>query len=238
MEYKFRKTNIYTLFGDIFKVNPKLFTKEDIKDFDFYENELNNLKSNIKCKHLPTDDDILEYMETDEYIEEDDVADFILFAKIIFEKFYDVRESLKNLRESVVEKINKNFEKEIDKKIKIKELEEKQLITKTEKMEILQIKRKEKQDDRLIKQQELQQMRKEKKEEIQNKQNEKNELRIYNAQVIICDKCGLEYIRSTHANHYKSIQHIYRSEGINWMINNMRSQNKDLNINYDFGKTT
>ena len=48
------------------------------------------------------------------------------------------------------------------------------------------------------------------------KEQRKQELHEFNNTEVTC-KCGIEYIRFSKVNHYKSVEHRYRMEGIRWI---------------------
>jgi hypothetical protein len=227
MTNPFENTTLHIQFGDILEVNHTLITREHFKDLEFYTAQLEQLHVNFACGHLlPTEDHIITYINNEEYIDDEDIPKFILFVRLIFNKYNSVINAINKLQEKIITKQNNNFDA----------IQSKQQL----RQETLQIKEqirtetiKTKQEIRKETLQTKEQIRMEKKEETQRKKQEREEFRIYNAQVIKCDTCGLDYTRSTHANHLKSIPHIYRAEGITWMINNMRSKNPDLAINFD-----
>jgi hypothetical protein len=87
----FKNSILYIQFADI------LNDEEEIKDLFFYQNQLDILRSNFNVKYmLPTNKDILQYIENEEYIDDADVPDFIIFVKLIFNKYI-----------SMVNKLNK-----------------------------------------------------------------------------------------------------------------------------------
>ena len=205
MTNQFETTTLHIQFGDILQVNHTLITRDDFKDLEFYTAQLEQLHVNFACGHLlPTEDHIITYINNEEYIDDEDIPKFIIFVRLIFNKYNSVINAINKLQEKIITKQNNNFDA----------IQSKQQLRK----ETLQTK---------------EQIRMEKKEETLRKRQEREEFRIYNAQVIKCDTCGLDYTRSTHANHLKSIPHIYRAEGISWMINNLRSKNPELAINFD-----
>lgn len=56
--------------------------------------------------------------------------------------------------------------------------------------------------------------------EIQRKMKDeqRKQLYMYNHAIITCE-CGMEYTRYSHVNHYKSVEHRYRLDGITWYKN-------------------
>jgi hypothetical protein len=89
MDSKFNKTSINIQFGEVLNVDIDQINTDDL---EYYKNELSNLKSNINCNRIPTKSAIIKYMTTDEYIDDNDVDDFIFFVKKIFIKYYDIIE--------------------------------------------------------------------------------------------------------------------------------------------------
>ena len=87
MNTKFNKTSIYIQFGEVLNVDLNQLSKDDL---EFYTNELVNLKSNIPCNKIPTNNQIIKYLLSDEYIDPIDTNDFIFFVKQIFTKYYSV----------------------------------------------------------------------------------------------------------------------------------------------------
>jgi hypothetical protein len=197
MDYsRFEKTNIYLNFGDVLKINPNLFTRDNLKELDFYTDALTNLRVNIGCKYIPSPEDIEKYIENEECIDEDDIPDFRKLVATIYEKHQTIIYAINKLNEKIITKKNNNFDNEINKQIKKKEKEENDAIKKQEK---------EKEKERRL-------------QERNTKYEEKEALRKYNHQLITCDKCKIPYVRMGLANHIKSREHITRIDAINWIL--------------------
>jgi hypothetical protein len=123
---KFAKTNLYLNFGDCLTWNKEIV---DINDLEFYKNNLEYLLSTFQSTYEPNEDQINWYVENNEYIEDEDVEEFIIFIKVIFEKSYETHHacrllSNKNIitekKNIVKDKINndKQSEKEEQRRIK------------------------------------------------------------------------------------------------------------------------
>jgi len=85
----FKNSILYIQFADI--LNPD----EEIKDLFFYQSQLDILRSNFNVKYmLPTNKDILQYIENEEYIDDADIPAFIIFVKLIFNKYISMVKQL------------------------------------------------------------------------------------------------------------------------------------------------
>ena len=81
----FKDTILHIQFGDILQHN------DELQDLDFYISQLDILRINFNVKNkLPTNKDILQYIHNEEYIDESDVPNFIIFVRLIFNKYINV----------------------------------------------------------------------------------------------------------------------------------------------------
>ena len=87
----FKKTNLY---NNYYSNNQEIL----LEHTDFYHNTLQELLLSFKCKYLPTDDNVLDYIEEHECIDDKDIDDFKLFVSYIFGKYYDIKSQLKDLQ--------------------------------------------------------------------------------------------------------------------------------------------
>ena len=98
MNTLFENTILNIQFGDILQDN------HELKDVDFYQSQLDTLHINFNVQNkLPTNKDILKYIENEEYIDHTDVAQFIIFVKLIFNKYINIINKLykNNLNKNV-----------------------------------------------------------------------------------------------------------------------------------------
>lgn len=87
----FKNSILYIQFADI-------LNDDELQDLDFYISQLDILRINFNVKNkLPTNKDIMQYIHNEEYIDESDVPNFIIFVRLIFNKYI-----------SVVNKLSKN----------------------------------------------------------------------------------------------------------------------------------
>ena len=78
----FKNTILYIQFADV------LDPTYELQDLFFYQTQLDILRSNFNVKNnLPTKKDILQYIVNEEYIDDSDVPDFIIFVNLIFNKY-------------------------------------------------------------------------------------------------------------------------------------------------------
>lgn len=185
----FEKTNFYMNFGTCITWNKDVV---DPNDIDFYKHNLEYLLNTFQSTYEPNEEQINWYIENNEYIEEENIEEFIKFIKIIFEKSYDVHHACRLLA-------NKNIINERKNVVKDKVSNEKEVI-------------------RNMKQQEKEEQRKLKREAKEfEKERKKKELEEYNNAIITC-RCGLQYQRNKKNYHITSTKHENRIEAINWLL--------------------
>lgn len=81
----FENTILNIQFGDILQTN------HDLKDIDFYKTQLDILRINFNCGNLfPTNDHIVKYIINEEYIDDKYIPNFIIFVKLIFERYTNI----------------------------------------------------------------------------------------------------------------------------------------------------
>lgn len=186
---RFEKTNFYDTFRICLNWDKDIV---DINDLEFYKNNLEYLYGLFNSNYYPTEDQIEWYIENNEYIEDEDRADFIRFIKTVIEKSVDVYGSCKILS-------NKNIVTEKKNIVKDKINNDKQTIR--------EMKQLEKEEQRRLKREA---------KEIE-KERKKKELDEYNNEVIRC-YCGLDYQRNKKNYHMSSTKHEIRMECLNWVL--------------------
>lgn len=198
-----------------------------------YENLLQDFKKNLNISYLiDRDEQVLEYIVDNECINEEDVPEFIIFARVILERLYTIIETYKTTEKKMTIDLTK-------KQIKEREQEAKRLVREQKEQERLAERNREKEIKQQIREQKEHEKLKEKEikqssriETIEKKQIERQqekelerqrkeqldiERRTNNNKVIKCE-CGLEYLFMNTRNHSISQQHIYRLEGIRWLL--------------------
>lgn len=185
----FEKTNFYMNFATCLTWDKDVV---DIKDLEFYKHNLEYLLNTFQSTYEPNEDQINWYIENNEYIEDEDIEEFIKFIRIIFEKSYEVHHACRLLA-------NKNIVHERKNVVKEKISNDKQTI-------------------REMKQQEKEEQRRLKREQKElEKERKKKELEEYNNAIIRC-YCGLDYQRNKKNYHMSSTKHEIRMECLNWIL--------------------
>lgn len=211
---KFEKSNIYELFGTVLKVVPELVM---VSDYEYYNDNLEYLKDTFGCNIKPTNLQLTTYITNNEYIDDVDMIEFIIMIDVIFDKYISIQKLLKkNYAKHILKERNNKEKAELKERINKEKSELNELLNK-EKAERKECLNKEKAElkERLIR------------EKAELKEQQKKQLREFNNTVIQCE-CGLEYVRFTKSNHYKSLEHRYRIDGIRWF-----KQNQDLTYDTD-----
>jgi len=186
---RFEKTNFYMNFATCLTWDKDTV---DIKDLEFYKHNLEYLLNTFQSTYEPNEDQINWYIENNEYIEDEDIEEFIKFIRIIFEKSYEVHHACRLLA-------NKNIVHERKNVVKEKISNDKQTI-------------------REMKQQEKEEQRRLKREQKElEKERKKKELEEYNNAIIRC-YCGLDYQRNKKNYHMSSTKHEIRMECLNWIL--------------------
>jgi len=122
---KFNKSNLFTNFSFVFE-------EGNLTDLDYYNHSLKELRVSFNCNYLPTEDQIIFYINNEEDIDEKDTQEFILFVRVIFEKLHNIL--------STLNKKKKNTEQE---EVKLRIQEEKKRIREEKRLEKLEQKIKE-----------------------------------------------------------------------------------------------
>ena len=186
---RFEKTNFYMNFAMCLTWDKDTV---DIKDLEFYKHNLEYLLNTFQSTYEPNEDQINWYIENYEYLEDDDIEEFIKFIRIIFEKSYEVHHACRLLANKNIVNERKNVVKE-----KIS----------NDKQSIRDMKQAEKEEQRRLKR-ESKELEKERK---------KKELEEYNSAIIRC-YCGMDYVRNKKNYHMSSSKHEIRMECLNWVL--------------------
>lgn len=104
---KFEKSNVYILYNDLLDDVNTI----DTNKLDYYQTTLDGMVDAFNGGSIPNDDNIIEYCDNNEYIDEDNITDFIKFVKYIFENGYNIIKTLKTIHNKELKQDAKNNKK-------------------------------------------------------------------------------------------------------------------------------
>ena len=243
---KFYETNLYIFYGQ-----PVYEEITDVEKLGEYEILLHDFRVAFKIDYeIDNDAQVIEYIDThEEYIDEDNQADFIVFSKIILEKLFEIISGLKGHKKKVVVESTKQQLKNMDQLTKQLARDEREQAKQEKAKEKFALKSAKDEEKRLqmkadyeekMRDKEAKQLLKQQQELEKNKEKENIKLQkllikeeqerkaaeavARNLEIYECE-CGMSIQRMQQINHQKGRDHIIRLEAICSFI-----KRKGLNI--------